>query len=88
MARGNERKAVFRDDRDRQWFLDTLAEMVERFGVRLAGGRGVAVARDFGYRGGSGVGQVVRRLEQQSAADQALLEKLARIRKNLSSVES
>jgi REP element-mobilizing transposase RayT len=35
MARGNERKAVFRDDQDRQRFLDTLAELVERFGVRL-----------------------------------------------------
>jgi REP-associated tyrosine transposase len=35
MARGNERKAVFRDDKDRQRFLETLAEMVERFGVRV-----------------------------------------------------
>jgi putative transposase len=35
MARGNERKAIFRDDRDRRRFLETLAEMVERFGVRL-----------------------------------------------------
>ena len=35
MARGNERKAIYRNDRDRQRFLDTVAEMVERFGVRL-----------------------------------------------------
>jgi REP element-mobilizing transposase RayT len=35
MARGNERKAIFRDDRDRRRFLETLAEMVERFGVRV-----------------------------------------------------
>jgi REP element-mobilizing transposase RayT len=35
MARGNERRAVFRDDRDRSRFLDTLAEMVERFGARV-----------------------------------------------------
>ena len=35
MARGNERRAVFRDDQDRQRFLQTLAEMVERFGVRV-----------------------------------------------------
>jgi len=35
MARGNERKAIFRDDQDRQRFLETLAEMVERFGARV-----------------------------------------------------
>lgn len=34
-ARGNERKPIFRDDHDRHRFLDTLAEMVERFGIRL-----------------------------------------------------
>lgn len=31
-ARGNERKTVFRDDRDHRTFLRTLAECVERFG--------------------------------------------------------
>jgi REP element-mobilizing transposase RayT len=35
MARGNERRNIFRDDRDRNRFLETLAEMVERFGVRV-----------------------------------------------------
>ena len=36
MARGNERKAIFRDDQDRRCFLATLAEMVERsVGIRL-----------------------------------------------------
>jgi len=35
MARGNERRAVFRDDPDRQRFWETLAEAVERFGLRL-----------------------------------------------------
>jgi REP-associated tyrosine transposase len=32
-ARGNERKEIFRDDDDRQRFLETLSETVERFGV-------------------------------------------------------
>jgi putative transposase len=32
-ARGNERKAVFRDDDDRRRFSETLAECVERFGL-------------------------------------------------------
>jgi len=34
-ARGNERRAIFRDDEDRKLFLATVAEMVERFGVRV-----------------------------------------------------
>ncbi len=34
-ARGNERRAIFRDDRDRERFLDTLGEAVERFGVAI-----------------------------------------------------
>ena len=32
-ARGNERKAIVRDDRDRQGFVDTLASMVEQYHV-------------------------------------------------------
>lgn len=35
IARGNERKAVFRDDRDRQAYLDRLIRCRERFGLRL-----------------------------------------------------
>ena len=34
-ARGNERRALFRDDADRQHFVDLLAELPERFGTRL-----------------------------------------------------
>ena len=32
-ARGNERKAIYRDDRDRERFLETLEETVNRFGI-------------------------------------------------------
>lgn len=35
IARGNERKAVFRDDRDRQEYLDRLIRCRDRFGLRL-----------------------------------------------------
>jgi putative transposase len=35
IVRGNERKAVFRDDRDRQAYLDRLIRCRERFGLRL-----------------------------------------------------
>ena len=34
-ARGNERKAIYRDERDRQHFCDLLAEMVSRYRTRL-----------------------------------------------------
>lgn len=34
-ARGNERRAIVRDAKDRQRFVETVAEMVERFGVRV-----------------------------------------------------
>ena len=33
MARGNERRKVFRSDRDRELFLETLAEAVSQFGL-------------------------------------------------------
>lgn len=33
MARGNERREVFRDEKDRERFLETVAEAVERFGL-------------------------------------------------------
>jgi putative transposase len=32
-ARGNERRAIFRDDHDRERFLETLEETRQRFGV-------------------------------------------------------
>ena len=35
MARGNERRPIFFDDHDRHRFLETLAETVEQFGVRV-----------------------------------------------------
>ena len=34
-ARGNERKAIYRDDADRQRFLETIEETVERFGLAI-----------------------------------------------------
>ncbi len=34
-ARGNERKAIFRDDRDRTHFVELLSDWPERFRLRL-----------------------------------------------------
>lgn len=36
-ARGNERRAIFRDDRDRLHFLEIVGELPERFGTRVHG---------------------------------------------------
>ncbi len=33
--RGNERKAIFKTDNDRERFIDSLAESVERYDIRL-----------------------------------------------------
>lgn len=35
LARGNERRAIFIDDRDRRRFVEVLAELPERYGVRV-----------------------------------------------------
>ena len=37
IARGNERKAIFRDDLDRQVYLERLAQCRSRFRFRLLG---------------------------------------------------
>ncbi len=34
-ARGNERRDIFRDDVDRRHFVTLLAQLPERFGVRM-----------------------------------------------------
>jgi REP element-mobilizing transposase RayT len=34
-GRGNERRAIYRENRDREHFCELLGEMVERFGVRV-----------------------------------------------------
>jgi len=34
-ARGNERRAIFRDEKDRVHFVELLADWVERFGLRM-----------------------------------------------------
>ena len=38
--RGNERKALFSTDADRERFVNSLADSVERYDVRLQGGLG------------------------------------------------
>ena len=36
-SRGNERKAIFRDDQDREMFLEVLSRAVGEFQLRLHG---------------------------------------------------
>ena len=77
------------DWRDRlgQWVDSEADERIRIWArVRLAGERCTTVARELGYRDGSGVGQVVRRLERRSAEDADLRKNPAEIKANLSRV--
>ena len=47
--------------------------------LRLGGERGVGLAREYGYRDGSGVTQVVKRLEKAAVQDKVLARKLAQL---------
>jgi len=35
LSRGNERKNIFRDDRDRRTFLDVIGEMADQYDVDI-----------------------------------------------------
>ncbi len=54
----------------------------------LGGESNVDIGREFGYRNGSGVLQVVKRLVRVARDGQALARKLDKLRKDLSSVEN
>ena len=56
--------------------------------VRLGGERMVEVGRKEGYKNGSGVLQVVKRLEQASRRDKFLGSKMSTLRSKMSRVES
>lgn len=56
--------------------------------VRLGGEAMTAVARDFGYRDGSGVHHVVRRLEARADNDPALARRMSELRREVSRVKS
>ena len=47
--------------------------------VRLGGEKMLAVARDLGYRDGSGVAHVVKRLERAAQQDRHLRKRLAKL---------
>jgi len=56
--------------------------------VRLGGCRMTEVARDYDFRDGGGVHQVVRRLESRAGCDPALARELETLRRKVSSVKS
>jgi len=56
--------------------------------VKLGGERPVEVAKEFGYRNQSGVGQVVKRVEMYAKQDAELRTKLQRLKDNVCNVES
>ena len=56
--------------------------------VRLGGHRMTEVAAEYGYRDGSGVHQVVKRLEERARSDRALARRLRELTQAVSSVKS
>ena len=56
--------------------------------VRLGGQRMTQVAREYGYRDGSGVHRVVQRLEAAAKEDHALAHRLQQLADKVSSVKS
>jgi hypothetical protein len=49
--------------------------------VRLGEERGIEVAREYGYRDGSGITQVVKRLEARALNEKSIWRKLEELRK-------
>jgi hypothetical protein len=87
----DERRWQQREDwrTQRERLQQTLADEPDRrvqvwARVRVGGERRVDVARDYGYRDGSGVTQLIKRLETEAAQDPSLARKLD----NLSCVKS
>ena len=56
--------------------------------VRLGGERPVDVGREMGYRNGSGVLQVIKRLDEATREDKGIGEKMSLMRRKMSIVES
>ena len=56
--------------------------------IRLGGERAVDVAREMGYRDGSGITHVVKGLELQGVGDQGLRKKLEGLKIRFSSFKS
>ena len=56
--------------------------------VRVGGERMTVVAKDYGYRDGSGVHRVLQRLEEKAQEDRALTRRLKSLAKKVSSVKS
>jgi hypothetical protein len=56
--------------------------------VRLGGERMTKVAKDYGYRDGSGVHRVLQRLEEKAQHDRSLVRPLNKLAEQMSSVKS
>ncbi len=56
--------------------------------VRVGGERMTTVAADYGYRDGSGVHRVIKRLEEKAKSDRALSRRLKALAKKTSNIKS
>ncbi len=59
-----------------------------RVAIWLGGERMTTVAADYGYRDGSGVHRVIKRLEEKAKSDRALSRRLKALAKKTSSIKS
>ena len=56
--------------------------------VHVGGEQMTTVAAEYGYRDGSGVHHVIKRLEEKAKRDRALSRRLKALAKNKSSIKS
>ncbi len=74
MARGNERHRIFHADSDYKLFVKTLAEAVEQFSLKV---------HAYGYKNGSGVLEMVKRLEKRAEKNKTIPKGMTLLRRNV-----
>jgi len=73
----------------RQILADAKVERIRIWArVRLGDEHGVDAGREYGYKDGSGVTQLIQRLENEITDDKRLWSKLAALQQKMSSVKS
>jgi hypothetical protein len=82
-----EEAAALRD-RVRELVKDEPDEIKIWARVHLSRERRLAVAKEFGYRDGSGLTHLLKKLQQNAGSNQILQQKLTRLKQAVSSMES
>jgi hypothetical protein len=75
-------------DRVREMVKDESDEIKIWARVHLGRERRLAVAKEFGYRDGSGATHLLKKLEQNAGSNRELRRKLTRLKQAIASTES